>query len=195
MGVVFVDIVQVKAGPFRGCVSGRVLDSDNVISFISDELSTAVEERCGCTLPSTHFINVTLLCTEADSNNLVYRAYVVPSESLTSAQIISHISSWVEQGPTVVTGVAEIMFDSTCEATVPHIQAEICEDTETETNVGSINNDAVLDSNTLILLAVVLGAVIMFLVFIVILMAILAGYQYRRIRSLEGSPEIIIAPS
>ena len=159
---------------------------------MKDEISKAVSTACSCTFPPSHLINGTILCPAANSEELILRVYVVSTETLTSAAIVSLVSAWVRGQPGVTSGVAKVTFDSSCPVNISNLQDSICTGntvstaTPTSGQIGSA-----FGSNTDILVAVVAGAVILLEAVIIMILFCALWHQNGKIRcvGLSGKGE------
>ncbi|XP_019851636.1 PREDICTED: hemicentin-1-like [Amphimedon queenslandica] len=178
-------LIQFKAGPFLGCSNGRVSDSDAVQVFLKDEISKAVSSSCSCTFPSSQLINGTILCPATDSEQLILRVFVVSTDTVTSAAVVSHIRTWINGDPVLTSGVAKVTFDTSCPVNISNNQVPICMDTiitTTEPTTDGLSDS--FGSNTDILVAVVAGAVILLEAVIIVILFCALWHQNSKIRAL-----------
>ena len=148
---------------------------------MSTTLASVVEENCGCDFPTANLVNGTLLCSSVDSHDLVYRAYIVSTIELSSAQIISYIESWIRETPEVSSGVAIITFNANCTARISSMLDPICNTTTdiVESTAGSSID--LLESDWIIVVVVVIA----FVIFLVLTVAILSITVYVLQRKLK----------
>lgn len=148
---------------------------------MSTTLASVVEESCSCKFPASNLVNGTLLCSNVDSHDLVYRAYIVSTIELSSMQIISYIESWIREAPEVPSGVAIIAFDANCTTRINSMLDPICNSTldTVEPIVGSSLD--LLGSDGIIVMVVVI-AFIIFLMLTVIILSITVYVLQRRLK-------------
>ena len=159
---------------------------------MSDTLASVVEESCGCDFPSGNLVNGTVLCSSVDSHDLVYRAYIVSTNELSSTQVISYIENWIREAPEVPSGVAVIIFDSNCTTSIDSMLDPICNTTEESSEPVTGSSIDLLGSDGIIVVVVVI-AFIIFLVLTVVILSITVYVLQRRIkhRSIDRCSENI----
>ena len=148
---------------------------------MSTTLASVVEESCECEFPASNFVNGTLLCSNVDSHDLVYRAYIVSTIELSSEQIISYIESWIREAPEIPSGVAIITFDANCTTQINSMLDPICNTTTDalESVTGSIIDQ--LGSDWIIVVVVAIAFVI-FLLLTVVILSITVYVLQRRLK-------------
>ena len=145
-------------------------------------LASVVEESCGCVFSADNLVNGTVLCSDVDSHDLVYRAYIVSTIELSSPQIISYIESWIKEAPEVTSGVAIITFDANCTTSIDSMLDPICNTTTDASEPVTGSSFELLGSSDGIIVVVVVIAFIIFLVLTVAILSITVYVLQRRLR-------------
>lgn len=162
---------------------------------MKEEIAKAISTSCGCTFPVDNLINGTVLCTQTNSDQLIFRVFVVSTSQLTSATIVDHVTQWIQGDPEVTSGVAKVTFDTTCNVSISSSYDPICPGTvevvPTDPTTGPVSG---YGSNTDILITVVAGAVILVQAVIVIILIAALCYQNSKIRSVMNDLEPDIVP-
>ena len=153
------------------------------------ELSKEISTRCNCNYPASHLVNGTLLCTESNSNELIYRAYVVGTADVSSSVVVNYITSWVKSRSGLISGVAKIDVDSSCNVNISSAGDPICSVTPTATSEPTVAGTGLFDSNDSMLLIVVSGAVVLLLLMILVILIIVIVYQNHKIRCVDEELE------
>lgn len=166
-----------------------MLDSSLVESFMKTEISKEISTRCSCNYPASHLVNGTLLCTESNSNELIYRAYVVGTADVSSSLVVNYITSWVKSRSGLISGVAKIGVDSSCTVNISSAGDPICSVTPTTTSEPTVAGTGLFDSNDSMLLIVVSGAVVLLLLMILVIFIIVIVYQNHKIRCVDEELE------
>ena len=162
---------------------------------MKQQISQEISSRCGCTFPVDNLINGTVLCTETNSDQLIFRVYIVSTSSLTSAAILNHVTQWIQDDPVVTSGVAKVTFDTSCNISISTIHDPIC--TNNVVTTEEPPTDFVTSgygSNTDILITVVAGAVILLEAVIIVILIFALCYQNSKIRSVTNELEPDIVP-
>ena len=159
---------------------------------MSTTLASVVEDSCGCDFSASNLVNGTVLCSSVDSHDLVYRAYIVSTNELSSTQIISYLDSWIREAPEVSSGVAIIIFDSNCTTSIDSMLDPICNTTEDSSEPVTSSGIDLLGSDGIIVVVVVI-ALIIFLVLTLVILSITVYVLQRRIRQrlIDRRPENI----
>jgi hypothetical protein len=183
-------LAQFKAGPFRGCSNGRVLDSSVVQTFMKEKISEYISTVCTCSFSIDNLVNGTLYCVDTTSDELIYRVYVIGTGDIGSTTIINHLVMWVKSGPEIISGAAKITMDTSCPVNLSSIHDPVCTSETTEPpSTGSVKE---FGSSTDILIVVISGAVIL-LEFVIIFILLLAlCYQNNKIRSADDDSSSVL---
>ena len=152
-------------------------------NFFNEKLSERISIQCDCLYPQENLVNGSLHCpTVASSNILIYRVYIVPTNGLTSKNVIEHLEESLKSNPTLLSGVASISVDTTCNMSISSPGDPICDDTEVTGSGLNTCDKAFLDGNTLILIAVIAGIFFILLIFVIIVMIFMLIFQHKRLK-------------
>ena len=157
-----------------------------VSAFFKKAIVDAINSRCFCDFPSDNLINSSIVCPEDGSRDLVYRAYIVRLDHLSSNQLLTYVDSWVKQEPYVTTGVAVIRFNPNCTSSVSSSIDSICSPL-----LGAIAPQATFGTNEIyIVAATAVGGLLLLLMLIIIILSCYIFSQKKQIRSLVRTPII-----
>ena len=163
--------------------SYQVVDSSNVKSFFNEKLSERLSIRCDCSFPRENLVNGTLHCT-ALSNTLIYRVFIIPTDTVTSTLIETYMEESLKDDPVFQSGVAEISVDTTCNISISSLTEPFCTNNEVLTQLIDDCSTSLfnIDMNTLILIVVIAGVFFILLVVTITVMAFMLVLQHKRLK-------------
>lgn len=144
----------------------------------------AINSRCFCDFPSDNLINSSIACPNDGSRDLVYRAYIVRLDHLSSNQLLTYVDSWVKQEPYVTTGVAVIRFNPNCTSSVMASTDNIC----TPLTGPSSPTATFGVTEIYIVVGTVVGGLLLLLMLIIVILSCYIFSQKKQIRSLIRTP-------
>ena len=169
------------------CLFLQVQDAVAVNEFFKNTIISAINQRCFCDFPGSNLINGSAVCPGDGSRDLVYRAYIVRLDHLSSNQLLTYVDAWVKQEPYVQTGVGVIRFNPNCTSMVTSTTVNVCPGLVT----GPSEPESTFGTNEIyILVAIVVGGLLLLLVVIISILACYIFSQSKQIRSLSKKPVI-----
>lgn len=144
--------------------------------FFRTTIVEAINGRCFCDFPEANLINGTAVCPRDGSRDLVYRAYIVNLDHLTSSQLLRYVDDWVRSEPYVSSGVAVIRFSPNCSTSVSSADETVCAGPVLQGTTGFPLG------TTGILIVTLVGAMILFIVLTLVCIIVL---QQKQLRSLS----------
>lgn len=158
----------------------QVQQADAVKSFFSTTIVIAINNRCFCGFPEVNLINGSVICPGDGSRDLVYRAYIVSLNDLTSSQLLRYVDDFVSSEPLISSGVAVIRFNPNCSTSVNSPNEAVCTNPALqEPTPGFIFDDKQILTVTLA------GAVFLLLFIIIFILVCVIVFQQKQLRSLS----------
>ena len=161
------------------------MDDQGVQNFFKEKLSERISVRCDCSFPQQNLVNGRLFCASPNSNTLIYRVYVIPTDELSSSEAVMHLEDWLKAGPTLVSGVAEIKVDNTCNLTISSITDTdtLCSD-EVQGTVAPVTTDSScsLQFSHIILGGVIVGVFFILMTVLLIILIAMICFQHRKLK-------------
>ena len=166
----------------------QVQQETAVKAFFKKAIVDAINSRCFCDFPSDNLIDPIIMCPNDGSRDLVYRAYIVRLDHLSSNQLLTYVDSWVKQEPYVTTGVAVIRFNPNCTSSVMSTADSVC----VSVPLGPISAEAPFGITEIyIVVGTVVGGLLLLLVLIIVILSCYILSQKKQIRSLVRAPIIL----
>lgn len=134
-------------------------------SFIQSAVVAAINDRCQCGFTDAYVSGEKLYCDCQSATQVVYRANISSYGRYSSDDLVGLIENWVRGGPSVPSGIHQVVFDSTFPVRIASDDDPVC----TSSSIPPTQRPVIPEASQVNLPAVISAAVIGVLLILILL--------------------------
>ena len=108
------------------CVQWQDNIRATILTTIRSAIAVYLNDTCTCQFTESSILSSSVHCQLENPSQAIYRAVINGNENFSSLQLTEELAQWIQQSPSVSSGIHDVQFDSSCPVMIVSFDDPLC---------------------------------------------------------------------